>query len=179
MDIYTREIERKYTLQGVSYDLAFKVLKDFCQVLASSNSYDQYWKAPHVDFIRLRENSKELTVKVTDKTTIVDRIEENVVLDANSMESARKALTLVFGPPCLKLTKDFSVFKYKMAPVIGTAYEPILCLYKIEGDPEDRLFFEIEAESLKIVDFAYYSLQRIFRLTPETRSLFQIFMGDK
>jgi len=175
MDIYKREIERKFVLKGVTYGHAFVWLANRTSMTANSESFDQYWKGTGVDFIRLRENSHEITVKVTDKGTVVDRIEENVEVSPEAMEDARRALTLMFGPSCLTLTKRYSVFDAEIIPAPDTKFKAIICLYEVENDPEQRVFFEIEAESLTIVDEFVQRMPKDFTLTTETRSLFQIF----
>jgi|ERR1700678_35424 len=172
---FKREIERKFVITNKNYNQAHYALCGVCTTVTKGASFDSYWKAPNVDFVRLRENSKELTVKVTDKETILDRIEENVTVE--DLGTAERALTLLYGPPCLRLKKEFSVFNVEVIPAPGTEYPAILCLYQIEGD--DRLFFEIEAETIQIVDEVYRTLYKMFILKPEFRSLFQIFMGDK
>lgn len=182
--IYTREVEKKFIATGASYDVLKERIYSFTaipDVLADSKSSDLYWKAPHVDFVRLRENSQELTVKVTDKGTITDRIEENVVVEERSMGAAEKLMTLLFGPMCLRLTKRFLVVNIKTFPAPGTEFNAILCLYSIVGDPSSRVFLEVEAESLRIVDEVVEKLKKSLpdiELTQENRSLFQIFNKD-
>lgn len=177
MNIYKREIERKFVLKGITYSHAFVWLRNRAPMTINGESFDEYWKAPNVDFVRLRGNTKELTVKVTDKGTVVDRIEENVIV--NDLEAMYRTTNLMFGPPCLTLTKKFSVFNATCRPAPGTEFKAIICLYEVTDDPEQRVFLEIEAESLKIVDVFAELMPKSFVLAPETRSLFQIFNGNK
>lgn len=178
--LYEREIEKKFIIENTTYEEAMHTLEGIADSLIERKavSNDLYWKASGVDFIRLRENSRELTVKVTDKTSIVDRIEENVVIDRDSMDAAERGLTLLYGPPCLRLVKQFSVYSISYTPVPGTRYNAILCLYQVKGDPKERVFFEVEASTLRAVD-AIIKHYNWSNLVPETKSLFQIFMGDK
>lgn len=169
---YCRELEQKFvvdeprTLQQLDRDVC-AILRDPAPYRATS--FDRFWKAPNVDFLRLRENSHELTVKVTDKGSILDRIEENVVV--KDLDTAVRLATLLFGEP-LKLVKTFSVWNTKLpdAPSHG-----VVCLYQVEGDP--RVFLEVEANDVETVDAMAAYMQRYFKLRQEMRSLFQIFFG--
>jgi hypothetical protein len=76
----------------------------------------------------LRENSKELTVKVTDRGTVTDRIEENVKVEEHCMDAAEKLATLLWGPPCLKLTKKFFVANIRTFPAPGSAQDRLAFL---------------------------------------------------
>lgn len=162
-----REIERKFTVEGLTYDEAIEVLKSVSTCTIDATSYDLYWAAGNVDFVRLRENSRELTVKVTDKETIVDRIEENIKIERGAMQDCNRAMTLLYGPP-MKLVKEFSVFKDA-----GT----ITCLYKVEGDPKNRVFLEVEGDDLYDVDreVTYLISKKHLTLTPVPYSLYQLF----
>jgi CYTH domain len=175
MEVYKREVERKYVITNKNYNQAYYNLFDISDTVTKGDSHDSYWRAPNVDFIRLRENSKELTVKVTDKETIIDRIEENVKVE--DLATADRLLTLLYGPPCLRLRKEFSVFDIEIMPVPGTLYPAILCLYQVVGDKKNRVFFEIEAETIQIVDEVYKTIHKMFTLEPESKSLFQLFVG--
>lgn len=171
----TREIERKFTVEGLTYEEASAMLSHRYGSLINAISYDLYWESPGVDFIRLRENSRELTVKVTDRGTIVDRIEENVVVEHGSMESAARQQTLLHGEP-MKLVKRFSVFQtfVNPDPNMDTSVA-IICLYTVSGDKKNRLFLEVEADNLFTVDYMVTVLMRKLTLTPVMHSLFRIF----
>lgn len=179
MELFSREIERKYTLHNVSYAKAFNTLKDMFGVEWDAVSNDIYWEAKGVDFIRLRENSRELTVKVSDKGTTVDRIEENVRINSEDMEACKRLQTLLNGPPSLKLTKEFSVFNGVASPAPGTAFPVVLCLYRVQGDPLNRVFFECEAGTLAVVDYMLGMLEGLFNMEAESRSLYAIFRNEQ
>lgn len=181
MDIYKRELEKKYTLTGITYEEAHTALDSMFTTTAKPQvSLDKYWKAPSVDFVRLRANSKELTVKVSDKGGVIDRIEENVVLAANNLSAAERLMTLLLGPSNLKLTKKFSVYTTTVSPAPGTSFDVDLCLYQVEEDSRKRIFFEVEAESLAVVDYTLDKIEGLFKMAQENRSLYQIFIkGDK
>jgi hypothetical protein len=178
MDIYRREIERKFVIEGESYESVCNKLGMVSkQIEPDQTSHDLYWHAPGVDFVRLRQNSRELTVKVTDKGHILDRVEENAKVDPSDMASCARIQTLLFGP-AMKLTKRFSVFEIATSPAPGTSYNVVLCAYQVEGDPKERVFFEVEAESLPIVDYVLEREGADFTMTAESRSLYQIFKEE-
>jgi hypothetical protein len=178
MDIYRREIERKFVVAGETYEsVCNKLSKVSKQIEPDQTSHDLYWEAPGVDFVRLRQNSRELTVKVTDKGSIIDRVEENAKIDPADMPSCARIQTLLFGP-ALKLTKRFSVFELAASPAPGTLYNAILCAYQVEGDSKERVFFEVEAESISIVDYVLGREGSMFTLSGEGRSLYQIFREE-
>lgn len=159
---YKREVERKCLVIDMTYEEAERSLAELHTMTATSTSVDRFWTAKGVDFIRLRENSRELTVKVTDRGTITDRIEENVVVEDTDRTYAY--LSLVHGDPCLTLTKEFSVFQTQDA---------VICLYRVLEDPAGRVFFEAEADTMDKVNLALVKLP--FRTALLNRSLFQIF----
>jgi hypothetical protein len=174
---YRREVEKKF-ISGERYGRTLAHISAHLKgdwVVADATSFDSYWTAPHVDFVRLRENSLELTVKVTDRGTVTDRIEENVVVEKDSWEASHRLATLLFGPPALRLTKRFSVLHTKIEPVPGTSFPAVVCLYEVKEDAHSRVFVEVEAETMKIVDQVLELLSPRLDLTPESRSLFQIF----
>lgn len=166
---YNREVERKFICTDKTFEdldnILFQLADD---VTAIDTSTDQFWLSSNVDFVRLRHNSNELTVKVTDKGTVTDRIEENVVVTDESIPASQRLLTLLFGPPCLALTKRFAVYN------IGNT---VVSLYSVKEDVENRVFVEVEAIDIESVDEVSDTLKDIVSLTTETRSLFQIFAG--
>ena len=173
--LFKREIERKFVVQGSTYEEAANAVSLVARTIVSGNSFDLFWEAPGVDFVRLRENTRELTVKVTDRETVIDRIEENVEVLKDSMPAAKRLLTLLYGPPALKLTKHFSVYDAVIEPVPGTCYRAVISVYSLKEDTEGRVFFEVEADNLTVVDYILKSLDFGIKTTPEYRSLFQIF----
>lgn len=179
---FKREIERKFIVKGTTYEEARKFLGTLAIPDLHAISYDLYWEAPNVDFVRLRDNSQELTVKVTDKGTVVDRIEENVLVSDESMATAGRLLTLLFGPPKMKLTKKFSVYRmYEPAAKHLMTYkynEVVVCLYQVKEDPTKRLFLEVEANSLDVVDEFLREIHAKLTMTAENRSLYQIFSEE-
>lgn len=168
---YERELERKFVVAGgVSFDRAEYLLTImFNRPRLSGSHVDKYWVTGGADFVRLRGNSRELTVKVTDLGTTTNRVEENVVVEEASMLSAERLLTIVLGPSVGALTKKYAVFSKDGVEV---------SLYSVEGDPEGRLFLEVEAEHMDDVDRVSESLGSHLYLHPENRSLFQCFFPD-
>lgn len=172
---YNREIERKFILNHLTYNEAMDTLfwqakATAFEITTTTVSKDWFWKAPNVDFIRLRENSLEMTIKVTDKGTTVDRIEENVVVDRGSLGTSKAFLTKLFGPSCLSLTKEFIVLEY-----MHKGSQVTLSLYTVKEDELNRVFFEVEGASLESVDSFINEVLPDMGGTVETRSLFNIF----
>lgn len=175
---YLREIEKKFIIADLSYKEASERLlqlinTQFYTVHPSVKSYDLFWQADNVDFIRLRKNSNELTFKATDKGTVVDRIEENVVISEFSYESARRFCIRLFGKPRLKLTKEFLVVSVNYKKTIVH-----VSIYRIDEDPENRTFLEVEANSVEIVDAFIEEVMPSFKWRQEMRSLFSIFTDE-
>jgi CYTH domain-containing protein len=162
-----REIERKYVIEGLSYQIAKNILSHsvYIKEQHDGTSSDVFWKQPNVDFIRLRENTNELTVKVTDKGTVEDRIEFNV--PTTNHEEAYMFCTVAFGPPVGRLQKTFYV--------VDMGDDRYVSLYTVEGD--DRVFLEIEAPSMVDVVDIEHDLRLEFSLVQQHRSLFDIFLG--
>lgn len=167
---YKREIEKKFVLNGIFGDylgLAENMLLGLPgKILERGSSKDLFWKGEgRADFTRLRHNTRELTVKVTDKADITDRIEENVVV--NDLDTTARLLTLLFGEPINSLTKQYLVMEYQ---------NTILSLYTVEEDKENRIFFEVEASDSNTVDLV---ANKLFpNKTQEMRSLFAIFTPE-
>lgn len=158
---YAREIEKKFILNNISFNEASYRLRVLGAVIEEGASKDYFWEAPGVDFIRLRHNTFELTIKKTDKVDITDRIEEN--LTVGSIPVATRFIHLLFGSPSLVIQKEFLVVRYA---------ECMLSLYTVSGDQKERLFFEVEANDIGTVDKVSSSL--FPNKTLETRSLYQI-----
>lgn len=164
---YNREIEKKYVLKGVSYEVAryqLGAIYSDAEVLEGTST-DVFWTQKGTDFIRLRRNTQELSVKITDKSTIEDRVEENVVV--GDYDTAERFSTAVFGQPIGTLEKNYYVL---------TLPDVIICLYTVTGD--DRLFLEVEAANIsKVVDVSDFLL-KYFDMRQEMRSLFQLMFGE-
>ena len=171
---FQREIERKYVIQDdVSMYMAHHWLRTFFKDsrIDAGISTDQFWKAPNVDFIRLRANTKELTVKITDRGTIEDRVEEN--LPTKDLKDAERWATAVFGAPVGTLEKVYQIY-YVGAPDLGEHF--IVSLYEVTGYP--ALFLEIESDNLETVKVVEEDLSQQFTLKQEHRSLFDIIFGE-
>lgn len=171
--IFQREIERKYViLDDVSMYMAHSWLRTFFRGsrIDAGISTDQFWTSPGVDFIRLRANTKELTVKISDKGTIEDRVEEN--LPTKDLKDAERWATAVFGASVGSIEKVYQIYY-----VGGTdkAEGFIVSLYEVTGHPE--LFLEIEADNLDTVKAVEADLAEQFTLRQEHRSLFDIIFG--
>lgn len=160
---FKREIEKKFVVQG-GYSFA-EVDKFLSLFLPDAHveegvSTDYFWASPNVDFIRLRENTKELTVKITDKLTIEDRVEENLKV---KFEDAQRWANAVWGNETLRLKKTFKVYYDQFF---------IVSLYTVEGRSE--LFLEVESDLMATVNQVSGSLKQIYDLKQEMRSLYQI-----
>jgi hypothetical protein len=172
--IYQREKEKKYVVSmpkdlslADRYDVAKYTLNTLfpdAEILEGVST-DTFWTQKGTDFIRLRRNTSELSVKVTDKATIEDRVEENIVVE--DFDTAYRFSTAVFGQPVGTLTKHYYVL---------TLSTFIIALYTVEDD--DRLFLEVEADDISIVTDVAGLLHDHFEMKQELRSLFQIIFGE-
>ncbi len=165
--IYQREIEKKYVIKGDSYEYAKHLLK---LTHPGAKTYegvstDTFWTQKGTDFIRLRRNTSELSVKITDKDTIEDRVEENVLV--GDFDTAMRFSTAVFGQPIGTLEKTYFVQELENGV--------ILSLYTVKDD--DRVFLEVEGPSMMAVDQEAEELKHSFDMKQEMRSLFQIVFG--
>lgn len=167
---YRRELEHKYVLTGISkIDADATIQSIFTGSLeVSGRSSDTFWRHHMVDFIRLRENTKELTIKVTDKGTVEDRIEENVRVD--DLDTTIRLLTAMHGEPVGKLTKTYDVYYTPLA---------IVSLYTVHEDPENRLFLEVESEDMEDVKDCVGIFREYFRMEKQDKSLYQLFLEGK
>lgn len=163
--MYKREREQKYIINGTGYNRACEILSGLGELVESGISKDYFWTSPEVDFIRLRENTNELTVKVSDRGTVQDRIEENVVVD--DLHTAKRYTTLIHGPSVGTLEKCFSVYKVQ---------NHVVSVYFVEGHSE--IFLEIEAEDLEEVEYAAGDYKLLFEMDQVDVSLFQFYLGE-
>lgn len=161
---FKREIEKKFTVNG---GFTFGDLDRFLSLFLPNAekevgySQDMFWEGPNIDFIRLRENTKELTVKITDGDSIVNRVEENLIVQ--NLEDAKRWATAVFGPSTGTLKKVFNVY-------YDTSF--IVSLYQVEGFP--ALFLEVESDSLQVVNDVSGALQQMYDLEQQQYSLYDI-----
>lgn len=166
---FLREIEKKFTVNG---GFTFGDLDRFLSLFLPNAekevgfSRDIFWEAPNVDFIRLRENTKELTVKITDGDSIVNRVEENLIVQ--DLEDAKRWATAVFGPSTGALAKVFNVY-YDSAFIVS--------LYQVEGF--NALFLEVESDSLEIVNDVSTALAQMYDLEQQYLSLYDICIRSK
>jgi adenylate cyclase class IV len=130
---YSRELERKYIvdMNSVAAEFRLNVMFPGAESSLRGRSKDTFWEAPGVDFIRLRDNTRELTIKITDKGTIEDRVEENVVV--NSINTTRRILNVLYGPHTIELWKNYYVLK------LGDCH---ISLYTVDG--LEQVFLEVE-----------------------------------
>ncbi len=174
---FNREIEKKFVVNNYTYREAYDLLFHSNipdKLLMTQQSIDTYWLAPGVDFIRFRANTNELTVKVTDKGTVTDRIEENVILNEKEMNNLHRFMNLVHGEPVLKLIKTFSVFEYSYM-ANGCRIPLHVSLYYVQEDLKKRVFLEVESENLQIVDNFITNYLDKFDLKQVNKSLFKLF----
>lgn len=166
--VFNREIEKKYVLSGTSYEAAIYrlgIMFPDANILQGVSD-DTFWTQKGTDFIRLRRNTKELSVKITDKITIEDRVEENV--EVGDYDTASRFSTAVFGQPVGSVEKTYYVM---------TLPDFVISLYKVARQQE--LFLEVEALEMGIVEDICGLLTDYFEMKQEMRSLFQIVFGDQ
>lgn len=165
---FKREIEQKFLVENMSIETIIHKLQGlFTGVgVQRDSAFNIYWNQPGTDFIRLRENPLELTIKRTDKTTIEDRIEEN--LPVEDFEDALRWATLAFGTPVGSFRNNYYIFQ-----------APLWCVsvYQVEGTTE--VYVEVESDNMTTVEEVAWVISSRIKMTQEMRSLFQIVFGDK
>ena len=165
--IFKREIEKKYIVKGMSIETVVDKLQGlFTGVnVQQDTAYNVYWSNQNVDFVRLRENPLELTVKRTDKNTIEDRIEEN--LPVEDFEDARRWATVVFGEPTGAFRNNYYIFQTELWTV---------SVYQVEGRSE--VIVEVESDNMLTVEEVAWVVNSRINMTQEFRSLYQIVFGE-
>lgn len=163
---YRREIEQKFRadpkLSYYSVVDAISGLLTGCSI-KEDFALNVYWKQPGVDFVRLRENPLELTVKLTDKTTIEDRVEEN--LPVSNFDDAERWATLTFGEPIGDFKNRYTIFTNEAVPWT-------VSVYQIQGT--SAVFVEVEGQDLMTVEEIAWAVGNVVEMTQEMRSLYQI-----
>lgn len=178
----SREIEKKWKLQGETLGSVSKALLNSCgyhevklDLILDCQTSDYYWSLGQDRFLRLRDSwgltsdgfsrvLKEVTLKKKDRGSNVDRLEYN--LGISDSQTAYKIYTEVHGEPVGEITKkEFIVF---------TRDGAIISVAEIEGD----LYLEVEAKNESQVDqYAHFLLQP-FKYSWEERSLFEIYIRE-
>ena len=167
---YKREIEHKHVLHNVTMaDADATIQMVFPGSLEEQGtSKDVFWRHHMVDFIRLRANTKEMTIKITDQDSINDRIEENVKVD--DLEVTSRLLNALHGEPMGTLTKEYLVYYTPLA---------IVSLYRVQEDTQARIFLEVEADDLEVVQDISEVFKEYFSMTKQEKSLYGMFFGDQ
>lgn len=169
-----REIEKKFVCNGKTLDqvasILRKILPDWERMIHNA-SRDYYWKTPKglkADFVRLRcmpDKSAQLTLKHTDQGSTLNRIEIDVELD--SPNQAKAFMEQLVGPP------DGSIYKEYYAFFLDRQ-DTNISAYRVRGDK--RVFLEVEARSVERLEKALALIGTALEMTPEPRSLFQVFI---
>lgn len=181
-----REIEVKYILRDLSLDDVHQQLKDFYKKslkrsLDTCGTRDFYWKAPkgsQVQIIRLRDswgfgndgfsrNLKERTIKVKDQATNLNRLEINEKIE--DCESAYQVNSLLFGAPLGHVYKD--------ERVIFTEDGMVISLAQVNQEP--FIYLEVEGPTQSQVSEHCETLERLFSMQRENRSLYEIYINKE
>ncbi len=178
MGYKNREIEKKFVVNKLSLSKTFDKLKKIlpCFSFISESSVDFYWKTNHLnsDFLRIRhfpaDDHGQLTLKHTDKKTIIDRVEIDV--EINNASQGNKFLEYLMDKKGIAIRKKYHVFFLNK----GDSHDslPNVSIYSVKGDK--RVFLEIEAKTLNQVDGLKNLLSKKLDLSPESRSLYKIFI---
>lgn len=166
---YKREVEQKFKADPrLSYYAVVDALSGLltgCSI-KEDTALNIYWQQPGVDFVRLRENPLELTIKRTDKETIEDRIEENLAVD--SFNDAERWATLSFGEPVGEFKNRYTIFTNEAA-------NWTVSVYQVQGTP--TVFIEVEAQEMMTVEEVSWAVGTVVEMEQEMRSLYQIMFG--
>lgn len=177
MGYRNREIERKFILPDATYEGAIQTVAQVLgtwESIIDDASRDYYWKVPqnlNADFLRLRfmpAGTGQLTIKQADRGDNTNRVEFDV--EVTEPEHCRKMLTHLMGEPTGSIYKQYYVFFLENQ-------DTTVSIYRVRGDK--RIFCEVEARTLARVEQLVKQIGAKMTMTPETRSLFQIFMEEK
>lgn len=178
MGYLNREIERKFVvLKEASLKSALKTLRNAfknCHRTIKGDSTDIYFNTPgkiKADFARVRmlpRGKAQLTIKHTDKKSIINRVEIDVTV-ADPFQ-AIAFCTQLFGLPAKLVRKKYFV-------LILDGHETNASLYRVYGDK--RIFLEVEARTKNKVNKISNLLSKAFDLQPEGRSVYQMFVRGK
>ena len=179
-----REIEIKLlVLDNTAYSVVNRAIRKFAQKICpeheeiSGNSYDLYWKASKsasADFVRLRRNDSGawITAKATDRGDNIDRVEIDLKVDSYSQ--AKALLECSFPDAPVKIKKKYHVY------FLGCEHDSI-SVYTVSGDPDSKVFVEVEARSLDTVKDLVMGLieNTNERYGWSKSSLFNLFVEEK
>ena len=112
------------------------------------HAQDTFYKSPTDgpnDFIRVRRRNTEqgdisgqLTLKAQDRGSVINRVEIDV--NCQDFETARVFSKAVFGEDMGKVSKRYHVH-------FSDDDTTTISVYQVDGDPEKRVFIEIEAKT--------------------------------
>lgn len=174
MDFRT-ETEEKFLVNGWSYEQVCSYLTSVATPGYTARRHDIYWKAPNISYLRLNTYTGELTTKANvSPDSLTTRIEETVTISPEDIPTIRKVAILMHGQPVLSLNRRVSTFRAFTEPVPGTLFNVELAVYQIDGD--DRVFFEIEGETMQVVDSFFKTIDALsYDLTPLSEDIVTIF----
>lgn len=160
------EIEKKFVVNNSeTLDEVSKRLRELFHFSSCVGKHvDSYYKPVNgLSSIRIRTgyNVMQLTAKRTVDGNKV-REETEGYLDPSS----KAPIEIILGNPIVTITKSFC--KWLHSP---SGCE--ISVAQIEGDA--RIFLEVEAKSMMMVDLVVARLKEVLPLKPEKRSLFEIF----
>lgn len=171
----SRELEKKFVVEGATSQLEVEaaVRKTFPSTHPTrGGDFDVYWESVNVDSIRLRKNNEgdaELTVKKTDRGTIEDRLEVTHYLGDCEYRNTYDIQTLIHGAPKGFVNKLYAKFH------LHTLVE--VSVYVVMGDSEKRIFLEVEGPDYSSIAAACSALKQTeLKLTPQTKSIYQLFI---
>lgn len=178
-----RELERKYTLKGISFlttlkelsDILYSSLKHNIEYVEYGIDRDCYWELDDNTQIRYRSSSddhSELTLKRMDCSASNDptgplSTENRLEWNLDVMGPILEFCVATWGPMCKEIKKSW--IRIEMDD------ETEIALYKVKDDGQQRIFLEIEVKQLDILDRWEKRVEAIFTLQRIHQSLFQLF----
>lgn len=172
MGFNNRELEKKFHAIGKTPSSIVKIIESLLSSRFvidrnfSGSSIDYYWKSPNpktADFLRLRLDTSELTVKHTDKGNVSDRVEIDVPLvDVNQTYAF---MNQVFGKPQGKIIKHYTVMSID-------DHNVEISVYKVKGSK--ITYVEVEARNQKRLDWFVELIKAKVKLKLLNKSLYQL-----
>jgi CYTH domain-containing protein len=178
--VETREIEKKFLINTKKsltkiFSELIVVYGDYISGVTVGSGTDYFFSVDKASILRVREYDEgggEVTVKTTDKDTIVDREEINIKLStANDVKMAKLLISKLHGEPTYTVWKKYMIVWLEML-------QGNVVIYQTDLKNHKGLILEVEAKSIRNVDKILSYLSGNVELKPIMKSLYELTVED-